>query len=110
MLREAGYVEEGALWFAGSRERVRIVFDEELIATTLRAASEPGLAAAVGKVPPPLDNSPKCPRCSLLPVCLPDEVNWFRKGAVPRTPPPPATPALPVYVQTPGARVGKKRK
>jgi CRISPR-associated exonuclease Cas4/CRISPR-associated protein Cas1 len=109
LLREAGYVcEEGALWFAESRERVRIVFDEELIAATLRAASELRLTAAAGRPPPPLDSSPKCPRCSLLPICLPDEVNWFRKGAIPRTPPPPASPALPVYVQTPGARIGKK--
>jgi CRISPR-associated protein Cas1 len=109
LLREAGYqCEEGALWFAESRERVRIVFDEALVATTLRAASELRLAVASGRTPPPLDASPKCPRCSLLPVCLPDEVNWFRKGAIPRTPPPPASPALPVYVQIPGARIGKK--
>ncbi len=109
LLREAGYdCAEGALWFAESRERVRIVFDDELIATTLRGASELRLTAAAGRSPPPLENSPKCPRCSLLPICLPDEVNWFRKGAIPRTPPPPASPALPVYVQTPGARIGKK--
>jgi CRISPR-associated exonuclease Cas4/CRISPR-associated protein Cas1 len=109
LLREAGYVsEEGALWFAESRERVRVVFDDELVATTLRAAAELRLTSAAGRPPPPLDNSPKCPRCSLLPICLPDEVNWFRRGGSPRTPPPPASPALPVYVQTPGARIGKK--
>ena len=109
LLRDAGYAcEEGALWFAESRERVRIAFDDELVATTLRAASELRLTVAARRVPPPLENSPKCPRCSLLPVCLPDEVNWFRRAAIPRTPPPAASPALPVYVQTPGARVGKK--
>lgn len=109
LLREAGYAcSEGAIWFAESRERVRVVLDEELIAATLRAASELRLTVAAGRLPPPLDHSPKCARCSLLPVCLPDEVNWFRKGAIPRTPPPPASPALPLYVQTPGARVTKK--
>jgi CRISPR-associated exonuclease Cas4/CRISPR-associated protein Cas1 len=109
LLREAGYIcEEGALWFAESRERVRIVFDDELVSATLRATSELRLAVAAGRLPPPLENSPKCPRCSLLPICLPDEVNWFRKGAVPRSPPPSASPALPVYVQTPGARIGKR--
>jgi len=87
---------------------VRIPLDDALIATTLRAASELRLAVAAARIPPPLDHSPKCPRCSLLPICLPDEVNWFRKGALPRTPPPPASPALPMYVQTPGARVTKK--
>jgi CRISPR-associated exonuclease Cas4/CRISPR-associated protein Cas1 len=109
LLRDAGYrCEEGALWFAESRERVRVPLTEDLVATALRAASELRLSVASGRPPPPLDHSPKCPRCSLLPICLPDEVNWFRKGAIPRTPPPAARPALPLYVQTPGARVTKR--
>jgi len=109
LLRDAGYAcDEGALWFADSRERVRVPLTDELIATTLRAASELRLSVAAGRAPPPLDHSPKCVRCSLLPICLPDEVNWFRKGAIPRTPPPAARPALPLYVQTPGARVTKR--
>jgi CRISPR-associated exonuclease Cas4/CRISPR-associated protein Cas1 len=108
LLREAGYrCDEGALWFAESRERVRVVFDDDLVAHTLRAAGELRLAVAAGRLPPPLDHSPKCTRCSLMPVCLPDEVQWLRKGAIPRTPPPAASAALPLYVQTPGARVGK---
>jgi len=109
LLREAGYrCDEGALWFAASRERVRVPFSDELVAETLRAASQLRLAVASGRPPPPLDHSPKCARCSLLPICLPDEVNWFRNGAIPRTPPPAARPALPLYVQAPGARVGKR--
>ncbi len=108
LLREAGYTcEEGAIWFAASRERVRIAFTDELIAATKDAITGLRLAVEDGILPPPLDHSPKCNRCSLLPICLPDEVNWFRKGAVPRTPPPPARPALPLYVETPGARIGK---
>ena len=109
LLRDAGYTcEEGALWFAESRERVRVPIDDELVSTTLRAASELRLTVAAGRLPPPLDHSPKCTRCSLLPICLPDEVNWFRRGAIPRTPPPAASPALPVYVQKAGARVTKR--
>ena len=89
LLRDAGYrCDEGALWFAASRERVSVPLTEELVATTLRAASDLRLTVASGRVPPPLDHSPKCPRCSLLPICLPDEVNWFRNGGIPRTPPP----------------------
>ena len=108
LLREAGYTcDEGALWFAASRERVRVPFTDELVATTLRAASELRLAVAGGRIPPPLDNSPKCPRCSLMPVCLPDEVAYFSRGQIPRTPPPAATVALPLYVQSPGTRVKK---
>lgn len=109
LLREAGYTcEEGALWFADGRERVRVPLSDELVETALRAASELRLTVASGRLPPPLDHSPKCTRCSLLPICLPDEEMWLRKGAIPRTPPPPATPALPLYVQTPGARITKK--
>ena len=109
LLRDAGYTcEEGALWFADSRERVRVPLSEELVAVTLRAASDLRLAVAAGRPPPPLDHSPKCPRCSLLPICLPDEVNWFRRGAIARTPPPAARPSLPLYVQQPGARVTKR--
>lgn len=109
LLRDVGYrCDEGALWFAESRERVRVMFTEDLVEATLRAVSDLRLTVAAGCLPPPLDHSPKCPRCSLLPICLPDEVNWFRRGAVPRTPPPPASPALPLYVQTPGARIAKK--
>lgn len=109
LLRDAGYrCDEGALWFADSRERVSVPLTDELIETTLRAASELRLAVAAGRPPPPLDHSPKCPRCSLLPICLPDEVNWFKRGAIPRTPPPAARPSLPLYVQQPGARITKK--
>lgn len=109
LLREAGYAcEEGALWFAASRERVAVPLTDDLVATALRAASDLRLAVAAGRPPPPLDHSPKCTRCSLLPICLPDEVNWFRRGAIPRTPPPAASPALPLYVQQPGARITKK--
>ena len=108
LLREAGFAcNEGALWFAGSRERVRVPLTEELVAAAVGAASELRLAAAARRIPPPLDNSPKCTRCSLLPICLPDEVNLLRSGAVPRSPPPAEDAALPLYVQTPGARVGR---
>lgn len=109
VLEDNGYrVGDGFLWFAGSRERVPVVFDEDLRARTREAAAGLRLAAAARRIPPPLENSRKCTRCSLLPICLPDEVNLFRSGAPPRTPPPAADAALPLYVQQPGARVSKK--
>jgi hypothetical protein len=37
-------------------------------------------AGAAGRIPPPLEDSPKCPRCSLVGICLPDEVNFLRQG------------------------------
>ncbi|GAB4529133.1 MAG: CRISPR-associated endonuclease Cas1 [Amphiplicatus sp.] len=108
ILEDNGYrVEEGAIWYAGSRERVRVELSADLRETTLRAASELRLAAASGRRPPPLNDSPKCVRCALAGVCLPDETNFFRKGTVPRPLNPADDPALPLYVQTPGARVRK---
>ncbi len=108
ILEDNGYkVEQAALWYAGSRERVRIVLDPELRATTLEAITGLRSAATAGHRPPPLEDSPKCPRCSLAGICLPDETNLFRKGNPPRPLNPSDDPALPLYVQTPGARVRK---
>ncbi len=108
ILEDNGYkVEQGVLWYAGSRERVQVVIDEELRAQTLEAIAGLRWAAASGRRPPPLENSPKCPRCSLAGICLPDETNLFRKGYPPRPLNPSDDPALPLYVQTPGARLRK---
>jgi len=108
ILEDAGYkVTEGAIWYAGSRERVRIALDEGLRAATRAAISNLRLAAAAGRLPPPLVDSPKCTKCSLAGICLPDEVTFFRRGLAPRPLNPSADTALPLYVQEPGARVTK---
>lgn len=108
ILEDAGFkVAEGAIWYAGSRERVRIALDQELRATTRAAIAELRLAAAAGRLPPPLIDSPKCTKCSLAGICLPDEVAFFRRGLPPRPLNPSADTALPLYVQEPGARVTK---
>lgn len=108
LLEEYGYtVEEAAIWYAASRERVRIALDAGLRAQTLRAVSDLRLAAASGRRPPPLEDSAKCPRCALAGICLPDETNFFRKGHAPRPLNPADDPALPLHVQTPGAKVRK---
>ena len=108
ILEDAGYkVTDGAIWYAGSRERVRIALDDGLRATTRAAISNLRLAAAAGRLPPPLVDSPKCTKCSLAGICLPDEVTFFRRGLAPRPLNPAADTALPLYVQEPGARVTK---
>jgi CRISPR-associated endonuclease Cas1/CRISPR-associated protein Cas4 len=108
ILEDAGYkVAEGAIWYAGSRERVRIGLDDALRATTRAAISELRLTAAAGRLPPPLVDSPKCVKCSLAGICLPDEVSFFQRGLAPRPLNPSADTALPLYVQEPGARVSK---
>ena len=108
ILEDNGYkVERGALWYTGSREKVPVVLDDALRARSLRAISELRAAAAAKRRPPPLENSPKCPRCSLAGICLPDETNLFRKGNPPRPLNSSADPALPLYVQTPRALLRK---
>lgn len=111
LLREAGYVcDEGVLYYAESRRRVTIAFDDELIDLALRAVAEARAIVAATTIPAPLVDSPKCPRCSLVAICLPDETNMLRaerSGIVHRKLTPPADDALPLYVVAPGASVGK---
>jgi CRISP-associated protein Cas1 len=111
LLRESGYVcEEGVLYFAEQRRRVIIPFDEELIALSVRTIADARSIAKSNTIPAPLIDSPKCPRCSLVAICLPDETNMLRDeraSIVHRTLAPVADDALPLYVTTPGASIGK---
>ncbi|MGH8629385.1 MAG: CRISPR-associated endonuclease Cas4g/Cas1g, partial [Burkholderiales bacterium] len=112
ILEEHGYTcKEGVLYFAGSRERVTVPFDEELRQITRNAIDGLRLVAAGGTIPPPLVDSPKCPRCSLVGICLPDEVNFLTRED---TPPRPLAvlrdEAVPVYVQARSAKVTKKEE
>lgn len=113
LLREQGFTcESGVLYFVGSRERVEVRFDDELLARTAELLDGMRTMTQATVAPPPLVDSPKCPRCSLVGLCLPDEVGWLRQ---PHGGEPPAfrkliptnDDALPLYVQTPGAKVGK---
>ena len=109
LLREHGYdCDEGVLYFVDSRERVLVAFDDELLAATSEAVEGLRRVAAEGIIPPPLEDSPKCPRCSLVEVCLPDEVNHLIRADVsPRPIAVPCTDALPLYVQARRAKVAK---
>lgn len=112
LLREHGYeCEEGVLYFAGSRERVTVRFDDELMSRTFELAEEMRRTVKSEVMPPPLEDSPKCPRCSLVSICLPDEIRFLNKHGEEENPPRPLLPAsddaLPLYVQRQGARVTK---
>ena len=110
LLEEQGYrVEEGAIYYAGSRERVRVVFDEALRTAAQTAVGDLRLTVAQGRIPPPLKDSPKCPRCALVTVCLPDEVRALSGSPLaPRPIAVPADDALPLVVQSQRARIGKE--
>lgn len=109
ILEEHGYsCEKGVLYFAESRERVEVAFDEELRELTRRAMIGMRQMATDARIPPPLENSPKCARCSLVGICLPDEVNFIRRQELPPRPLAVARDdALPLYVQARGAKVAK---
>ncbi len=79
ILRANGYVcEEGVIYYVATKQRVRVPVDEALAAETLRALGEARDVAASDQIPPPLVDSPKCPRCSLVGICLPDETHTCR--------------------------------
>lgn len=127
ILRANGYeCDHGELYFIESRRRVVVRFDDLLVRRTRELVGQLQALATSRQMPPPLMDSPKCPRCSLVGICLPDETNAlssrtpeddvrFDAGSRRSVPQPrgvrkllPARDdALPLYVQEQGAYLGK---
>lgn len=132
VLRENGYeCEEGVIYYAKTRQRVRVAITDALVARTLELAKQAWETAAGVEIPAPLEDSPKCGGCSLAPVCLPDETGLLREGgdatvedegsqlslfgALKKKPPRGEVRRMvtarddlrPVYLNTQGLRVGK---
>ncbi|TCO78834.1 CRISPR-associated Cas1 family protein /CRISPR-associated Cas4 family exonuclease [Plasticicumulans lactativorans] len=109
LLRERGFdCREGVLYYAASRERVTVPLDDALLEQARDAVAGLRALAAAGTLPPPLEDSPKCPRCALVGICLPDETRQLRDGALPPRPlAVAADTALPLVVQAPFARIGR---
>ena len=111
LLRDAGYrCKEGYLSFDETRERVLVRFDDALVARTLELLLQLRETAARDTAPPPLLDSPKCPRCSLVGLCLPDETNALAgrqslplRRILPRDP-----AARPLYVSEQGTYAGRE--
>ncbi|MFI5063641.1 MAG: CRISPR-associated endonuclease Cas1 [Streptosporangiales bacterium] len=109
LLREHGYTAaRGEIWYAETRQRVPVEITPGLIACTTAAARQARKVAAQLAPPPPLQSSPKCPRCSLAGICLPDEVNVLarRATAPPRRLIAGDCDAAPLYVTEQGTLVG----
>ena len=112
-------IDRGVLYYIGSRERVDVPIDEALRAKT-RAAIATIRELSSRPAPPeplPAELRHRCPGCSLLTVCQPEETLYeIKKAAVPEAPPPAGlTRVLPqgddgavVYLQEPGAHVGRR--
>jgi len=110
LLQETGYtVSEAVIYYAEEKLRLRIVVDATLKAealATLEAAKE----CAKGSRPLPLVNDPRCLRCSLQPICLPDEVNQQRASSptdelTPRKIWPPRDEGIHVVAQQKGTKI-----
>jgi CRISP-associated protein Cas1 len=111
ILRENGYrCESGVLYYRQTKQRVQLDYTPALetwVIQQIKAAR----ACANGPIPPPLRDSPKCPRCSLVSICLPDEtalLEHAEPGAgLSRRLIAPNTDRRALYLNTPGVSVGK---
>src|SRR5947209_788727 len=134
VLRESGYqCEEGIVYYAKTRQRVRVAFDEALMLETEQTIVAAWELARAGQLPAPLADSPKCPACSMVGICLPDETNSLRQSkaaavqmdlfsgadnGVPKKPVArevrqmvtPRDDLRPLYLNTQGMRVGKSEE
>ncbi len=111
LLRDAGYVVDHAeVYFSETRTRHRVEIDQPLVERTLAAIGEVRANAARDEAPPPLVDSPKCPRCSLVGLCLPDEVNTLRERGrrSPRRLVAADPAATPLYASAAGGRLAKR--
>lgn len=109
LLRDNGYrTDRGEIYFAETRQRVSVDFDDDLVSRTLGLINELRQVAIGPDPPPPLVDSPKCPRCSLVGICLPDETNLHtgRSKRPPRRLTPSDSAARPLYVTEQGTMVG----
>ncbi len=114
LLRAHGYeCDGGFVYFVASKRRVYVPFDDALVDRTLELMDSARDMAAKGDIPPPLEDSPKCPRCSLVGICLPDEVSFLSGSSYIVKPDdvrrmaPARDDALPMYVISQGGVVGK---
>lgn len=117
ILRDCGYTcKEGEIYYAASNKRVRVAIGANLVSKTLSLLEQARKVTLLKKPPPPLVDSPKCPRCSLVGICLPDEIGLLSK--FPPSPPvkdveirrlyPARDDTMSVYVQEQGAVLSKK--
>lgn len=117
VLRENGFdCDEGVIYFAKSKERVTIPFDEALVRRTKELIEDLRGVTQQEGMPPPLEGSPKCVRCSLAGICLPDEVHLLKemeaegkeKAGAARKLVPTRDDQLPIYVVGQGETVRRR--
>jgi CRISP-associated protein Cas1 len=116
ILRDNGYpCLGGMIYYAESHQRVSVLMDDDLVSQTHQAIQAVQELRRQATIPPPLDDSPKCPHCSLVGICLPDETLYTQIHAnepatedTVRRLTPARDDSVPLYVEEQGAYVGKK--
>ena len=106
-----GYrVDHAELFYAEGHRTVSVPWNDEASAELRRMISGARELADALVPPPPLVDSPRCPRCSLVGLCLPDETNVLldrssvgERSVLPRDP-----DDRPLYVTEQGAYVSSR--
>ncbi|CCK64987.1 CRISPR-associated endonuclease Cas4/Cas1 [Mycobacterium canetti] len=109
VLRDNGYrCDRAELYYATPRRRVSVDLTSERLARVTDIVAAARNVAQQSSAPLPLVKSPKCVRCSLVGLCLPDETNALlaRQEQQPRRLVPRDPDQRPVYVTEPGSFVG----
>ncbi len=128
VLRDSGYqCDEGVAYYRKTGQRVRVAFDEAAMVDAEALIADAWRTALEGQIPVPLEDSPKCPKCSLVGICLPDETRrlFAEEAAEPeqlglfdmkqrkpvkrevRALMTPRSELRPLYLNSQGVRVGK---
>lgn len=71
-------IEEGEIFYWRSRRRITIPFDDHLRQKTETAVSFAHQLITQNTIPVPISERQKCTRCSIQPICLPNEVEKLR--------------------------------
>ncbi len=107
ILRDNGYAcDEGVIYYRATKQRVPLRMTPEVERWISDRIAEARRVAASPTIPPPLVNSPKCVRCSLAPVCLPDETRLLvGQGAAAPAPSDSPMQGTPAFHRRAGAAV-----
>jgi len=79
-LHSSQHIPYGYIYYVGSRRRAKVHFTEQLRARTQETIAKALKVATLKAPPPPLSGKmvERCPDCSLLPLCMPDEVRMLQ--------------------------------
>lgn len=102
-------ISEGRVRYLADRKTVRLPVDEELRAEVRGCIARARMLRQQVHRPPVTDNERLCPRCSLAPVCLPEEERLAQDGAHrPTRLFPPHGDRLTLHVLESGTQVGRR--